>query len=97
MEIIQLESERGSQRWLQRGVNGSPDKLNSLILKHLHGASTISWFSRPFLSDSLLSTETRIFLNRLVLKICGLSCKSSGQNAVRNGADMPDPIAATFS
>jgi hypothetical protein len=45
MEVIQLESERGSQKWLQRGVNQSPAKLNSPILKYLEGASNISWFS----------------------------------------------------
>ncbi len=62
--IEQPEGKRGSQKWLQRAVNGDPALLDGLILSKLAGASSISWHS-PIKSDGFAEYRDAEFLKKI--------------------------------
>lgn len=64
MRVVQTEGKRGSQKWLQRAVNRSPEVLNGLILPRLAGASQIVWRS-PLADDGYAEYRNSQFLTRI--------------------------------
>jgi hypothetical protein len=64
MRVDQKESNRGSQKWLQRAVNRGPAVLDRLILPRLANASHISWRS-PLADHKFAEYRDSEFLRRI--------------------------------
>ncbi len=62
--VVQPAGERGSLKWIQRFVNERPADLDSLVLPHLNGASSIDWLS-PRSDDGFAEYRDAAFLDRL--------------------------------
>jgi len=61
---------KGSQKWIQKLVNGEPELLNAEIIKHLalSDEESISWVS-PRAEDDFAEYRDEAFLNLLGLKL----------------------------
>ncbi len=62
--VEQAPAKRGSQKWIQQGVNSKPCILDELILPRVSGARTITW-SSPLADHQYAEYRDTEFLERI--------------------------------
>jgi len=69
-------AKKGSQKWLQKVVNETPDVLNAQIINQLNlpETETITWLS-PLAADDFAEYQDQTFLDLLQIKLPDVSLK----------------------